>query len=122
MQPFVLGEGAGKTQQHGRRDPNGELPTHICRSVAVEVACPSGRCYYPRLGLAVLRACGSAFFLQSETVAIVTDTCWWDGGKTTLRGVRKRIVNLGCSAFVPSTLGRIIQTATVVRGRDIRPD
>ena len=39
---FFLGEGAGKTRQHGRRDANGELPTRIRGGVAVEVACPSG--------------------------------------------------------------------------------
>ena len=69
-QPFVLGESADKTQQHSQRDTNGELPTHICRSVAVEVACPSGRCYYTRLRLVVLCTGGSAFFLTSEIVAI----------------------------------------------------
>ena len=35
---FVLGNGAGRTQQHGRRDANGELPTRICVGGAVKVA------------------------------------------------------------------------------------
>ena len=36
-------------------------------SVAVEVACLSGRCCYPRFGLAVLCASGGAFSPKSET-------------------------------------------------------
>ena len=36
------------------------------------------------IGLEAPYAIGSAFFLQSETVAIVTGTRWWDGGKTAL--------------------------------------
>ena len=68
----------------GRRDATGELQTRFCVGVPVKVACLTGQCCCIRLGLVALCAIGSAFFLQSETVAIVTGTCWWDGGKTTL--------------------------------------
>ena len=70
-------------------DALGELPTRICGGVAVEVACPSGRCCCPRLGLVALCTRGSALFLKSETVAIMTRTFQWDGGKTALREARK---------------------------------
>ena len=52
--------------------------------LSVKVAYLSGRCCCPPLGLVALCASGRAFFLPSETVAIVTCTCWWDGGETTL--------------------------------------
>ena len=90
----VLDDGVVRTLQHGRRDAIGELPTRICGSVAVEVACPSGRCYYPRLGLVALCTSGSALVLKSETVTIMTRTCRCDGGKTALREARKKIVNV----------------------------
>ena len=41
----------------------------------------SGQCCCIRLSFVALCTSGSAFFVQSETVAIVTCTCWWDGGK-----------------------------------------
>ena len=81
---FGLGDGAVRTLRQGRRDATGELQTRICVGVAVKVAYLSGQCCCTQLGLAALCASGSAFFLQSETVAIVTGTCWWDGGKTAL--------------------------------------
>ena len=56
-----------------------ELQTRICAGVAVKVAYLSGQCCCTRLGLVALCALGGALFLQSETVAIVKGTCWWNG-------------------------------------------
>ena len=81
---FGLGNGAVRTLQQGCRCATGELQTRICVGVAIKVAYLSGQCCCTRRGLAALYASGSAFFLQSETVVILTCTCWWDGGKTAL--------------------------------------
>ena len=107
---FCLSEGADRTRQHGRRDANGELPTRICVAVAVEVACLSGRCDYPRLGPVVLCTIGGASSLKSETTAFMTRTCLQDGGKAALRGARNRIVDIGKGAVVPHTHVRLIRT------------
>ena len=78
VDPAFLDEGAGRTQEHSR-------------------------CYHPRLGLIVLGTSGTAFFLNSETVATMTRTCREDDGKSELGGARNRIVNPGKGTVVPHT-------------------
>ena len=73
---------------NGRRDANGELPTRICGGVAVEVACPSGQCYYPRLGLVVLCTSGQCILPGKRDCRFLTYSCRDEGACL-------RIVNLG---------------------------
>ena len=79
---------------NGRRDANGELRTRICGSVAVKVACPSGQCYYPRLGLVVLCTSGQCILPEKRDCRFKKNYSCWD------ERACLRIVNLGSGAVV----------------------
>ena len=81
---FRPGRGYVRTSQQGRGNAPGELQPPSCVGIAVKRAYLSGQRCCPQLGLVAPGARSRASFLRSETVLIVTGTCWWTGGDTSL--------------------------------------